>query len=101
MTKVIVLGAQGQVAQITEQFLFADNDIQTTLFLRNAQRLAKDKDKATIIDGDTTNEAELEKAIQGQDIVYANLGGTNTIVKQAEAVIKAMDKTGVKRLIWI
>lgn len=101
MVKVIVLGAHGQVAQLAEQMLFADRDIQTTLFLRNAKRLAKDKDRATIIEGDTTNEAELEQAIAGQDIVYANLGGTGTIVKQAEAVIEAMKKTGVKRLIWI
>lgn len=101
MTKVIVLGAHGQVALIAEKMLFANKNIQTTLFLRNAQRLVQDKDKATIIEGDTTNEAELEKAVAGQDIVYANLGGTSTIVRQAKAVIEAMDKQHVKRLIWI
>lgn len=101
MVKVIVLGAHGQVAQLTEERFFADKSIDVTLFLRNSKRLAKDKDKATIIDGDTTNESALEKAIKGQDIVYANLGGTGTIVKQAKAVIAAMDKNHVKRLIWI
>lgn len=101
MVKVAVLGAHGQVAQLTEEMLFADKDVKTTLFLRNASRLAKDKDKATIIDGDATKEADLEKAIKGQDVVYANLGGTGTIDKQAKAVIEAMDKLGVKRLIWI
>lgn len=101
MVKVAVLGAHGQVAQLTEEMLFADKDVETTLFLRNASRLAKDKDKATIIDGDATKEADLEKAIKGQDVVYANLAGTGTIDKQAKAVIEAMDKLGVKRLIWI
>lgn len=101
MTKVAILGAHGQVAQLTEEMLFADKNIQATLFLRNAKRLAKDKNKATIIDGNATNEAELEKAIAGQDIVYANLGGTGTIVRQAKAVIEAMHKQHVKRLIWI
>lgn len=101
MIKVIVLGAHGQVAQLTEKMLFADKDIETTLFLRNASRLSQDKDKATIIEGDATNEHELEEAIKGQDVVYANLGGTNTIVKQAKAVVEAMNKDKVKRLIWI
>lgn len=101
MVKVAVLGAHGQVAKLTEEMLFADNDVDTTLFLRNASRLSKDKDKATIIDGDATKEADLEKAIKGQDVVYANLAGTGTIDKQARAVIEAMDKLGVKRLIWI
>ncbi|KRN36895.1 oxidoreductase [Lactobacillus acetotolerans DSM 20749 = JCM 3825] len=101
MVKVAVLGAHGQVAQLTEEMLFADKDVETTLFLRNASRLAKDKDKATIIDGDATNEADLEKAIKGQDVVYANLAGTGTIDKQAQAVVETMDKLGVKRLIWI
>lgn len=101
MVNVAVLGAHGQVAQLTEEMLFADKDVETTLFLRNASRLAKDKDKATIIDGDATNEADLEKAIKGQDVVYANLAGTGTIDKQAQAVVETMDKLGVKRLIWI
>ncbi|MGQ5709593.1 NAD(P)H-binding protein [Lactobacillus sp. PSON] len=101
MIKVIVLGAHGQVAQLTEKMLFADKDVETTLFLRNASRLSQDKDKAKIIEGDATNEHELEEAIKGQDIVYANLGGTDTIVKQAKAVVEAMNKDKVKRLIWI
>lgn len=40
MVKVVVLGAHGRVAQIVEKFLFADKDVQTSLFLRNASRMA-------------------------------------------------------------
>ena len=32
MVKVVVLGAHGQVAQIAERFLFADKDVETSLF---------------------------------------------------------------------
>ncbi|EFG55034.1 hypothetical protein C5L18_000219 [Lactobacillus amylolyticus] len=45
MVKVVVLGAHGQVAQIVERFLFADKDVDTTLFLRNAERMADKKVK--------------------------------------------------------
>jgi uncharacterized protein YbjT (DUF2867 family) len=101
MVKVVVLGAHGQVAQIVERFLFADKDVDTTLFLRNAERMADKKSQATIIEGSATDAAQLEKAMKGQDIVYANLGGQNDIDLEAEAVIEAMKNANVKRLIWI
>lgn len=101
MVKVVVLGAHGQVAQIAEKFLFADKDVETTLFLRNAQRMADKKSQARIVEGSATDAAQLEKAMKGQDIVYANLGGQDTIDLQAEAVIEAMHNAHVKRLIWI
>lgn len=101
MVKVVVLGAHGQVAQIAEKFLFADQDVQTTLFLRNAQRMAAQKGQARIVEGSATDAAQLEKAMKGQDIVYANLGGQKTIDLQAEAVVEAMHNARVKRLIWI
>lgn len=101
MIKVVVLGAHGQVAQIAERFLFADKDVDTTLFLRNAERMADKKSQATIIEGSATDAAQLEKAMKGQDIVYANLGGQNDVDLEAEAVIEAMKNANVKRLIWI
>lgn len=101
MVKVVVLGAHGQVAQIAERFMLADKDVDTTLFLRNAKRMADKKDEATIIEGSATDAAQLEKAMKGQDIVYANLGGKDEIDLEAEAVIEAMHNANVKRLIWI
>lgn len=101
MTKVVVLGAHGKVAQIVERFLFADEDIEVSLFLRNAKRMQDKKDQATIFEGDATDSAQLEKAIKGQDIVYANLGDKDNIDLEAEAVIEAMKNDHVKRLIWI
>lgn len=101
MVKVVVLGAHGQVAQIAEKYLFTDKDVDTTLFLRNAERMADKKSQARIIEGSATDAAQLEKAMKGQDIVYANLGGKDSIDLQAEAVIEAMHNANVKRLIWI
>ncbi|GAA3630631.1 SDR family oxidoreductase [Lactobacillus hamsteri] len=101
MVKVVVLGAHGKVAQIAERFLFADKDVDTTLFLRDSERMADKKNEATIIDGSATDAAQLEKAMKGQDIVYANLGGKDDIDLEAEAVVEAMHNANVKRLIWI
>lgn len=101
MVKIVVLGAHGRVAQIVEKFLLADKDVQTSLFLRNASRMADKKNQATIFEGSATDAAQLEKAMKGQDIVYANLGGKDDIDLEAEATVEAMKNAHVKRLIWI
>ena len=101
MVKVVVLGAHGRVAQIVEKFLFADKDVQTSLFLRNASRMADKKNQATIFEGSATDAAQLEKAMKGQDIVYANLGDKDDMDLEAEATVEAMQNAHVKRLIWI
>ena len=59
MVKVVVLGAHGQVAQIAERFLFADKDVETSLFLRNAKRMEDKKNQATIFEGSATDAAQL------------------------------------------
>ena len=101
MVKVVVLGAHGQVAQIAERFMFADKDVKTSLFLRDAKRIADKANEATIFECSATDAAQLEKAMKGQDIVYANLGGKDDIDLEAEATIEAMHNANVKRLIWI
>lgn len=101
LTKVLILGAHGQIAQLAEQQLLTDTDAILTLFLRNAQRLASRKsERVRLIEGTATDKARLQQAMQGQDLVYANLAGKD-IEKQAEAVAAAMQAVGLKRLIWI
>lgn len=101
MVKVTIIGAHGQIARLALKDLLADDQVQLTLFLRQASRLANiETGNATIIDGDAANASDLTKAIAGQDIVYANLAGGN-IEAQAKQVVAAMDQAGVKRLIWI
>lgn len=101
MTKVLILGAAGQIARLAEQQFLATKDVELTLYLRNAERVAALKsDRVNVIDGDTTDVNKLTQAMQGQDVVYANLAGQN-IKAQAETVLKAMHAAGLKRLIWI
>ncbi|WP_040534989.1 SDR family oxidoreductase [Schleiferilactobacillus shenzhenensis] len=101
MTNVLILGAHGQIAQLAEKQLLQETTHHLTLFLRRASRLTvTDPARETVIEGDATDPAALVKALAGIDVVYANLGG-KTIEKQAQAVVQAMDQTGVHRLIWI
>lgn len=99
MKKVLILGANGQIAKIVSHELLSE-DIDQRLFLRRSSRLTtKNPKKQEIIEGDALNQADLEVAMKDVDIVYANLAGE--IIEEAKLVVSAMKKTGVKRLIWI
>ena len=100
MTRVLVLGANGQLARNTTRLLLKHDDVHLTLYLRQAYRLHNpDAQRVTIIEGDVLDPLALHKAMRGQDVVYANLAGA--MAQQARAIVDAMHATGLKRLIFI
>jgi uncharacterized protein YbjT (DUF2867 family) len=100
MTKILILGANGQLARNTTRVFLDKTAATLTLYLRRAARLANpDPSRVRIVEGDVLDAAALSAAMQGQDVVYANLSGD--MARQAHAVIDAMHATGVKRLIFI
>ena len=100
MTKVLILGANGQLARNTTKFFLERTDAGLTLYLRRASRLRNpDPARVTIVEGDVLDRPTLEAALQGQDVVHANLAGA--MAQQAHAIVDAMRTTGLKRLIFI
>jgi uncharacterized protein YbjT (DUF2867 family) len=100
MKNVIILGASGNIAKQVVDILIQRDNIHLTLFLRNAKRLRSNEvSKCRIVEGDVLNFNQLKEAIQGQDIVYANLSGD--LDAMARNIVKAMKETGVKRIILI
>lgn len=100
MTKILILGANGQVARHTTQRLLRDTDAKLTLYLRRASRLKNpDPSRVAIVDDDVLDGSKLKSAMEGQDVVYANLGGD--MKTAAQHIIDAMHATRVKRLIFI
>ncbi len=100
MTKILIVGANGQVARNTIPFFLKQPDVKLTLYLRRADRLKNpDPERVTIVEGDVLDLETLKRAMQGQDVVYANL--TGAMEPMAKVIINAMQATGVKRLIFI
>lgn len=97
--KVLVLGASGGIAQHVTRFLKDNKGVELTLFSRNTSVLKDQAPGAAVIEGDVLRNTDLDTAIKGQDIVYANLAGQ--IDKMAAAIVKSMEAAGVKRLIFI
>lgn len=100
MKNVIVLGASGNIARHVIDMLALKDDIHLTLFLRNKNRLRnKDISGCRTVEGNVLNYDQLKEAIAGHNIVYTNLSGG--LEAMAKNIVKAMDETGVKRLIFI
>ena len=101
MKKIVILGANGQIARAAIALFLERTDAQLTLYLRQSRRLSQFTGNARVrvMEGDVLDPAGLEAAIAGQDVVYANLDGQ--LAQQARLIISAMMKTGVQRLIFI
>ena len=52
-----------------------------------------------IVEGDVLDAGALRNAMQGHDVVYANLAGD--MARQARAIINSMHDVGLKRLIFV
>jgi uncharacterized protein YbjT (DUF2867 family) len=100
MSKILILGANGQLSRHTVPVFLRQADVNLTLFLRRAHRLANpDPSRVVIVEGDVLDAAKLRAAMVGKDVVYANLAGD--MAAQARAIVAAMRETGVHRLIFV
>lgn len=101
MTKVLILGAHGQIARVATDLFLTETDVQLTLYLRHAKRLKAlgQADRVRVVEGDVLDGKTLTAAMTGQDVVYANLAGP--LDQQARCIVQAMRNSGIKRLIFI
>lgn len=101
MTRILIIGAHGQIAQVATRLLLERGDVELTLYLRRSDRLSHlaDRPGVRLVEGDAANLEKLMGVMAGHDAVYANLSGA--MGKQARAIVKAMQACGVKRLVFI
>ena len=85
MTRVLILGANGQLARNTTRIFLEKTDVALTLYLRRSGRLTNpDPARVKIVEGDVLDAGALRAAMQGQDVVYANLAGD--MARQARTI---------------
>jgi uncharacterized protein YbjT (DUF2867 family) len=100
LRNIVILGASGNIAKHVIDILVKKDDIHLTLFVRNASRIRnKDLSKCRVIEGDVLNSKQLKEAIEGKDLVYANLSGE--LEAMVKNIIHVMKETGVKKIIFI
>lgn len=100
MKNVLIIGATGTLGSAARQAILDGTDDKLTLFARSANRIRiSNPDRETVISGNVMNDADLDKALQGQDAVFAALSGN--LGAFAEKITQAMDRNGVSRLVFI
>lgn len=97
LPRVVILGANGQIARHTIQILEQSKDIELVLMARHGEFKP---DSAKIVYGDVNDMAVLTRVIADADVVFANLG-PNHMVEMAQHVSRAMQINHVSRLIWM
>ncbi|MCP2321073.1 putative NADH-flavin reductase [Nocardia amikacinitolerans] len=99
--KIAVFGATGSVGRlVVEQALEQGHEV--TAFTRNAAGVTQRHERLRVVEGDVFDTHQAEKAVVGQDAVVIALGdGRKGKVRfgGTKAVVDAMHRTGVQRLI--
>lgn len=103
--KVLVIGAAGKSGRaVVEAALSAGHQVTALVHTIGEYQPAN----VTVIEGDATDVGDMERAIAGQDAVIDTIGGkaapwkaTSLERTAATAIISAMKKHGVRRLVVI
>jgi len=103
--KVMILAANGQIAQIVEHRVLTEDqfaDVELTLFLRNASRLAnlQDNPRVTLVEGDITDPAAVSAAMVGQDMVFVAVVDHDQQNRLTKSVIAGMKANDVSRVLF-
>lgn len=100
MKNILILGANGGLAQTVIPVLLENPELILTLVSRNIRRLQTfANERVNVVQADVMDLPQLESLMQGQDVVYTNLAGN--LEAMAENIVQAMNRTNAKRLIWI
>lgn len=97
--KILIIGVTGSVGSVTRNYFLENTDDQLTLMARNISRLGELSNRETAVEASVDDIAELQAAIEDQDVVFAALSGD--FAKYAHNIVKAMAATKVTRLIFI
>ena len=103
--KLTIFGATGATGkQLIEQALAAGN--QVVAFARNPSKIGASHERLTIVPGELTDTAAIERAVSGADAVLSVLGprpqedlNSKPLTQGVQNILAAMQKHSVRRLI--
>lgn len=100
--KILLLGMTGRVGSEIAALALNDKNHVTAL-VRSPQKITSDDSHLSIIKGDVLVKEDVERAMQGVDVVLSalNTDGTDTLTQSMPMIIDAMKSEGIKRIITI
>ena len=103
--KILSLGANGAVGQLAiDDLLNANHEV--TALVRNGSSMNRKHPQLTVVQGEPTNAADLEKVLAQQDVVMCTLGArtnkrTTLRTDVARNLAAGMKRNGVRKLVWL
>ncbi|SHE80502.1 Putative NADH-flavin reductase [Seinonella peptonophila] len=103
---IVIFGASGATGhELVKQALAQGHNV--TAFVRNPSKLQLQHDQLNFIQGNVTDYASIERAIQGQDAVFCALGASSplrrdpALIKGVGNITVAMKRHRVNRFIYL
>lgn len=101
MTKLLVIGASSPLGQTVVDTILTESEAEITLFDSHLNvEDVTDENREQVVTGDLFDNAQLDGALRGQDVVFMTDNGRE-VAQKAEAVVAGMKRTGVTRLIMV
>lgn len=101
---LLIFGATGETGrELVQQAL--DQGHTVTGFSRHADELQTDFPQAQTVQGDVTDKATVDQAVQGQEAVLSALGSDSlkrnpALVQGVDNIVRAMEQHNVRRLVY-
>lgn len=100
MKKVVIFGAAGHTGKYLTRKMRKTADVELSVFVRNPAKFGDmDMTGVNVITGDALNTENVRQAMDGQDVLLCSLEGD--VLTMAKNIVAALEKTSVKRIIWI
>ncbi|MET9025078.1 SDR family oxidoreductase [Nocardia sp. NPDC004168] len=99
--RIAVFGATGTVGRLVVERALREGH-EVTAFTRSAASVTQRHERLRVVEGDVLDTDSVQRAVEGQEAVLISLGnGRKGVVRAGgtKAIIDAMRRTGVKRLI--
>jgi len=99
---ILILGATGRVGSQIVTYALQDRH-HVTVLVRTPEKIQINNENLTIIQGNVLNKDDIERAMNGIDVVISalNTDGTTTLSESMPLIIEAMENEGIKRIITI
>ena len=93
---IAIIGATGKFGRLFVAKLLTNPNYQLTVISKSASNIYEDSHRVTAKSIDATNQKDLEKALENQDIVYCAVSGVDQ-----PAIARNLKELNVKRLIYM
>lgn len=100
MKKVVIFGDAEHTGKYLIRKMQKTKDVDLSVFVRNPAKFGDmDMTGVNILQGDALNADDVQRAMEGQEILLCSLEGD--VLTMAKNIVTALGKTGVKRITWI